>query len=91
MNNLKRVKALENRISVSTARGERSFVIVNSISGFIDVSYTGTILKNGKQFDENIPNAKGLTPEIFQEYRNQYFNDDDTVVNIIPASQKVNQ
>lgn len=88
MSNLNnRVKILEGKISVSTARGERSFIILHSIGGLIDISYSGTMLKNGKYLDEHLPNAKRLTPEVFEEYRNQYFDNDDIEVNVIPASQ----
>ena len=90
MGNLKnRVENLEGKISVQTARGLRSFVIVSNISGLIDVTYTDTLLRNGRILDEHLPNVKGVTQKVFEEYKKQYFENDDTVVSVFPASQKV--
>jgi len=92
MSNLTRVKALENRISIQTARGERTFIIAHSVNDLICIDYTGTTSPNGKYFREDIPNAKKLNQESFEVYRDIYFNESiDTVVSVFPASKKVNQ
>jgi len=92
MGNLKnRVEFLEGKISVQTARGLRSFVIINHISGGIDTKYTGTMLKNGRILDEHLPDLQGVTPEVFEEYKSRYLEKDDTVVGVFPASKKVSQ
>ena len=88
-----RVEFLEGKISVQTARGERTFIITHSINDHICIDYTGTTSQNGKYFFEDIPNAKRLNQEAFSVYRDLYFNDTDNQIIIRPASKmkKVSQ